>query len=112
MHVSSSSVKSQQLFLQNTWQFFTVFLANSSAGLCPVEMAGHANGGEATPATAVKDATAAPAPGGREVDFKKLSQPDAFKLLKVGRRLRLSASQPVLGYGRPHLRRLAGQRTA
>ena len=55
-------------------------------GLNAVEMAEHANGGaEQTPATAVKDATAAPAPGagGREVDFKKLSQPEAFKLLKV-----------------------------
>ena len=51
-------------------------------------MAEHANGGaEQTPATAVKDATAAPAPGGREVDFKKLSQPEAFKLLKVRHRL-------------------------
>lgn len=51
-----------------------------------VEMAEHANGGHTDappPATAVKDATAAPAPGGREVDFKKLSQPEAFKLLKA-----------------------------
>ena len=47
-------------------------------------MAEHANGGaEETPATAVKDATAAKAPGGREVDFKKVSQPEAFKLLKA-----------------------------
>ena len=47
-------------------------------------MAEHANGGaEQTPATAVKDATAAPTPGGREVDFKKVSQPEAFKLLKA-----------------------------
>lgn len=47
-------------------------------------MAEHANGGaEQTPATAVKDAAAAPTPGGREVDFKKVSQPEAFKLLKA-----------------------------
>ncbi|KAK9838144.1 hypothetical protein WJX81_003766 [Elliptochloris bilobata] len=57
-------------------------MATSNGAPRDVEMADHANGDAATPATAVKDATAAPAPGGREVDFKKLSQPEAFKLLK------------------------------